>query len=109
MTTRRVRVSVACEQAIAERFPTQRTADGVPGVLDFMVGPYAAAHFAFERGWDELPEAAGPAVRFAITTPTPVFGPVVFFAVLLSDGSVEIAGFDHDDDYWERIGHDPPA
>jgi hypothetical protein len=109
VTDRVVRVSPGVEATIAARFPTERSADGDPSVHDFLTGPYAAAHLAFERGFDRLHEAAGPAVRFVITAPTPAFPPMVFCGVLLHDDSVEVAGFEIDDDYWDMVGDDPTA
>jgi hypothetical protein len=107
MTRRVVRTSPDCEAAISARFPAERSPEGAPGVFDFLAGPYAAAHLAFERGFDELPIAAGEAVRFVITAPTEAFAPMVFYGVLVDGGAVEIAGFDVDDDYWDMVGDDP--
>lgn len=58
------------------------------------------------RDFDSLPEEVGPAVR-SVTVLDPMLGPVVFIAVLLDGGTVEIADFTSDPDYWDLIGGDP--
>jgi len=39
--------------------------------------------------------------------PTPLFGPLVISACLLTDGVVELVGVIEDDGYWDLIGNDP--
>jgi hypothetical protein len=60
----------------------------------------------FGRAFDQQPEAA-PGIRFALTHPVPLFPPMAFFAVLLTDGSVEIIDVIIDDEYWDLVGRDP--
>jgi hypothetical protein len=57
--------------------------------------------FAF-RDFDALRVGVVSSVR-SYTIVDPVFGPVVFVGVLLTDGTVEIVDFKSDPDYWASI------
>lgn len=70
-----------------------------------MTGPLAAAVFAF-RDFDHLAYDVVPAVR-SYTIVDPVFGPLIFAAVLSAEGVVEIVDFSDDPDYWTTINDDP--
>ncbi|HEX8803323.1 MAG TPA: hypothetical protein VF743_03990 [Acidimicrobiales bacterium] len=72
---------------------------GPEGEHDFVTGPLAAATVRF-RDVDSLPEEAGPAVR-SVHVVDPGFGVLVFVAVVVDRGVVEIADFAVDPDYWE--------
>lgn len=87
-----------------DRFGDDRMASGVPSEYDFVSGPLGAATTEFQR-FDELPEALGPSIR-SVTLVDPLFGAVVFVAVVIGDNAVEIADFDDDPDYWSLV--DPP-
>jgi hypothetical protein len=92
---------VTISQHVADKaatFGPERTAGGKPSEYDFFGGPMAAAVSLF-AAFDDLPEAAGPAVRSA-TTVDPIFGVVVFIGVHVEGGRVEIADFAFDPDYW---------
>ena len=100
-----VQVAAAVYDEIHRRFGSGRTSEGSPSEYDFVSGPLAAAVFAF-RDFESMPFDIGPAVR-SYTVPDPIFGPVVFIAVLLADGVVEIADFSDDPDYWDMVQEDP--
>ena len=93
-----VRVGSTVTRKAHERYGDRRTGTGRPSEYDFVAGPLAAAVLEF-RYFDELPEAAGPAVRSLIIT-DPLFGALVFFGVLTGSRRVEIADFEDDPDYW---------
>jgi hypothetical protein len=64
-------------------------------------GPLATAIFAF-RDFDALRADTVPSVR-TYTIVDPVFGAVVFAAVLLTTSVVEIVDFIADGDYWTSL------
>jgi hypothetical protein len=39
--------------------------------------------------------------------PTPFFGPLIFYGVLLDDDTIKLASITGDPDYWQRIDKDP--
>jgi hypothetical protein len=82
-------------------FAETRSATGAPSEYDFAGGPLAAALFAF-RAFDTMTYDLVPAVRSHVIV-DPFFGALVFVAVLLTDGSVEVADFDLDADYWDVV------
>jgi hypothetical protein len=88
-----------------ELFGAERSPAGRPSEYDFVSGPLAAATARF-ADFESLPEAAGPSIR-SVHVFDPVLGPVVFVGVLVGPATVEIAGFDHDPDYWRLIEDDP--
>lgn len=83
------------------RYGEERTPTGRPSEYDFVGGPLAAAirEFAY---FDDLPQAVGPTVRTVIIV-DPFFGTVVFVGGLVRPGSVEIADFEGDPDYWSMV------
>ena len=82
-----VAVSAEVDARIAREFGAERTGSGRPSFYDFESGPLAAARLAFSQ-FDQLREAAGPSVR-SVTIVDPVFGAVVFTAVLVAPTTVE--------------------
>ena len=100
-----VQVAAAVYDEVHRRFGGSRTGEGSPSEFDFVSGPLAAAVFAF-RDFGNMVFDLGPAVR-SYTVVDPIFGPVVFVAVLLHEGAVEIADFSDDPDYWGMIQDDP--
>lgn len=102
---REVRVNSTVFDKAHTRFGDGRSLSGRPSEYDFTTGPLAAAVFAF-RGFDDLSYDLVPAVR-SYTIVDPFFGPVVFAAVLSTDGVVEIVDFSDDPDYWTTIEDDP--
>lgn len=104
--THEVVVASAVHARAHDEFGEQRSARGAPSEYDFVSGPLAAAVFAF-RDFDRLRFDVVPAMR-SYTILDPVFGPVVFVGVLLTDGRIEVVDFAHDPDYWETIENDPP-
>ncbi len=105
MANFRVEVSAYVDEKIAGEFGPERTAAGRPSIYDFESGPLAAARLAFSR-FDELPIAAGPAVR-SVTIVDVFFGAVVFTGVLIDETAVEIADVGIDPDYWDYVDEDP--
>jgi hypothetical protein len=85
----------------------ERSASGRPSEWDFWSGPLAAALVAF-RDFETLTPEAGPAVR-ALHLVDPVFGALVFIAVLVEPGVVEIADYADDPGYWDLIQGDPDS
>lgn len=59
--------------------------------------------------FDDLPVALADveAIRHVMTHAVPMFPPLVVYAVLLSDGTIETLDLDVDEDYWDLIGDDP--
>jgi hypothetical protein len=88
---REVRVSQQTYEQAHDRFGGSRSVEGAPSEYDFVAGPLAAAVFAF-REFDDLTFDLVPAVR-SYTIVDPFFGPVVFVAVPLPEGVVEIVDF----------------
>jgi len=101
-----VRLGSHLAEAIADTYGLDRTASGGASEWDFWSGPLAAAELAF-RDFDSLPFDDVRAIR-RLTVVDPVFGPVLFVGVLLSDGIVEIADFAIDPDYWTQFEDDDP-
>jgi hypothetical protein len=82
-----------------------------PTFHEFMALPVRAVRLMFGREWETLPSEVGSPVRTVILPPSGVFGPIVFFGILVarSTGSVvEITGFEAHRDYWEQFD-DPDA
>ncbi len=102
---REVRVSADLARRIAEQHGPDRSTAGLPSEWDFWSGPLSAARIGF-RDFEALPFDPVPAVR-ALHFVDPVFGALVFVGVLLTDGIVEIADYQADDDYWRQIAEDP--
>ena len=94
-----VRYSTHFIDDASARFPVERGEGGALTFGEFMAGPVRAARLLFEADWDGLPPQAGDAVR-TVHTFSPHVGPIVFYGVLVGPASVEIAGFDIDEDYW---------
>jgi hypothetical protein len=100
-----VRWGEAIARKAAARFGDERSARGAPSHFDFVCGPLAAAAERC-RDFDSLAEEAGPSIR-SVWIIDPVFGPVVFIAVLVDVDVVELADFTDDPDYWRLIQDDP--
>lgn len=100
-----VRAADSVYHLATERFGEQRTVEGAPSEYDFVAGPLAAAIFAF-RDFENLSYDVVSSVR-TYTIVDPFFGPVVFVAVRVAVGIVEIVGFSDDPDYWTTIDQDP--
>jgi hypothetical protein len=103
--TFRVDGSAFVMSKVSERFGASRSVDGAPSGYDVIGGPLAAAVVEFAH-FDELPEAAGPAVR-TLQIVDPFLGVVVFTAVATGENLVEVADFADDPDYWDLIRADP--
>ncbi len=68
--------------------------------------PVRSAKFAFATNWDKLPSEMGGAVRLVILGPHWTFGPIVFYAALVSRRTgpvIEITAFEEDRDYWDTF------
>jgi hypothetical protein len=99
--TRKVFVASTVTERANREFSETRSESGGGSEYDFIGGPLAAAVFAF-RDFDALRVGVVSSVR-SYTIVDPVFGPVVFVGVLLTDGTVEIVDFKSDPDYWASI------
>jgi hypothetical protein len=93
-----VRISARLLWRVEERYPADRTADGRASRMDFIGGPLAAALLAF-REFGDLPGSVHPDIR-SYTVVDPAFGPVVFVGVRFADGTVELADFEDDPEFW---------
>jgi hypothetical protein len=101
-----VRVSDHVADSISALYGEECTPHGDPSESDFWSGPLAAALLIF-RDFDALAFDEVSAIR-RYTVVDPVFGPVVFVGVLVADGTVEIADFAIDPDYWSQFEEDDP-
>jgi hypothetical protein len=106
---RQVRRSVLFVDEAKTMFPVGGSADGRPSFARFEDGPCKAASTAFSLNFEAQREAIDgvAAVRLVLTPPTPIFGPLIFYAVLLDDDTIELASITGDPDYWQRIDEDP--
>ena len=68
-----------------------------------------AVELQLSRQFDDLPPALPglEAIRHVMTHAVPFFPPLVVYAILLSDGTVETVDLDIDDEYWDLIDDDP--
>jgi len=109
MPKRQVQRSVRFEAEAKAMFPVGGNAEGRPSYALFDDGPCQAASTAFALNFEAQREAIEGVggIRLVLTPPTPIFGPLVFFGVLLDDDTVELASITGDPDYWERIAEDP--
>ncbi len=101
----KVRVSDFAAEKIAATYGPERSTTGRPSEWDFWSGPLAAALVGF-RDFDNLMFDRLTAIR-ALHIVDPVFGALVFVGVLVEPGTVEIADFEVDPDYWTMIENDP--
>jgi hypothetical protein len=71
-------------------FPVGGSAEGRPSFALFADGPCKAASTAFSLNFEAQREAIGGvgAIRLVLTPPTPIFGPLIFYGVLLDDGNL---------------------
>ena len=102
-------VSVAprlLEKASAD-FPSGGSVDGAPTFEIFVRGPLEAAKF-FARAFDgaPIPIPGVDSIRFWDTLST-FFGPLVFYALLVSDDRVEVIDYLSHPDYWALAGGGP--
>jgi hypothetical protein len=106
---RQVRRSAVFVAEAKAMFPVGGSAEGRPSFAAFEDGPCKAAATAFSVNFEAQREAIEGfgGVRLVLTPPTPTFGPLVFYGVLLIDDSVELASVIGDPDYWQRIDEDP--
>ncbi len=98
---RQVFVGSAVTERANREFSETRPDAGGGSEYDFFGGTLAAATFAF-RDFDSLRPGVVSSVR-TYTIVDPVFGPVVFVGILLTNGTVEIVDFESDPDYWANI------
>jgi len=109
MPRRIVRRSPAILEQAYRLFPAERSTEGKPSYNDFEQGPLLGAETAFSLNFEaqrEPVEGVG-SIRYVMIPPTVFFGPIVIYACLLSDETVELVSLIHDEGYWERIGEDP--
>ena len=109
MQLRRVHRSEQFTEQAHQLFPPGGSAEGRPSFELFEHGPLRGAEVAFSRAFElqrEPVEGVG-SLRYVVIQPTSFFGPIVIYACLLRDQSVELVSVIEDEDYWEVIGHDP--
>ncbi|MDQ6616033.1 MAG: hypothetical protein M3083_15165 [Actinomycetota bacterium] len=109
MPTRQIRRSGRFVAEAKAMFPAGGSAGGRPSFALFEDGPCRAASTAFSLNFEaqrEAIEGVG-AIRLVLTPPTPIFGPLIFYGVLLNDDIIELASITGDPDYWQRIDEDP--
>jgi hypothetical protein len=111
VTRRRVTCSQSFLAAAKQLFPEAGTSGGRPSFELFEAGPLQAAKVQFERQFDDLPDPGVP-IKAVMTTHVPLFGPLVFYGVLVRDDVgtevVEIVDVIIDPDYLDLVGDDPP-
>lgn len=100
-----VRVSDLAAEKIATTYGPERSTTGRPSEWDFWSGPLAAALIGF-RDFENLLWHSHPEIR-TLHIIDPVFGALVFVGVLTEPGTVEVADFDVDPDYWQMVANDP--
>jgi len=68
-----------------------------------------AAEMQFSLEFDDLPVAVEmvPGVRYVMTHAVPFFPPLIIYAVLMLDGTVETLDLEVDEEYWDMIAEDP--
>ncbi|MDQ4068496.1 MAG: hypothetical protein M3203_03315 [Actinomycetota bacterium] len=109
MPRRKVRRSAGFLDQAYRLFPPERSEEGRASFQDFERGPLRGAETAFSLNFEaqRQPIEGVASIRYVTVPPTPAFGPIVIFACLLSDGTIELVSVIHDEGYWERIGDDP--
>lgn len=106
MPDRVVVVARVLRQA-ADDFPSDRSDEGRPSLVDFVEGPLAAAQLVFSQKFDQAPRPLpGLDALRQWDTLSIIFGPVLFFALRTSE-HIEIVSYVFDPDYWETVGDDP--
>jgi hypothetical protein len=85
-------------------YPSGGSVEGIPTYELFVKGPLAAAALAFEVQLRRAP-GARPRIHEEVT-PSPFFGPLVFFGIVGSDYA-EIRDFENDPGYFELVEADP--
>jgi hypothetical protein len=90
-------------------FPPGGTETGRASFELFEERVLRAVELQLSRQFDELPAALPEveAIRHVMTHAVPFFPPLVIYAILLSDGTVETMDLDIDDEYWDLIEGDP--
>ncbi|WP_045875793.1 hypothetical protein [Pseudofrankia sp. DC12] len=79
---------------------------GGPTFDDFMRLPVGAARLAFGQDWEGQPSVTGSSARMVFLPPSGIFGPIVFYAVLVARPTgpvVEITDFVADQDFYENL------
>lgn len=100
-----VMVSEFAASKIEAEYGPERSAAGKPSEWDFWSGPLAAALLGF-RDFENLLWHRRPEIR-TLHIIDPFFGALVFVGVLIDPGTIEIADFAIDPDYWSTVENDP--
>lgn len=105
---REVRRSATLLAHARDRFPSGGDPGGQPSFELFEERPLRAVEDKLARDFEGCPEAEqGLPVRIVATAHVPLFPAMTFYAVLLTDDTVEILDFTIDDEYFDLIEHDP--
>lgn len=104
MPNRRVVKSPSFLEKAHRRFPAGGDAEGNASYELFEQRPLAAVVEKLSRDFEGcLPTEPGSPVRIVATAHVPLFPAMTFYAILLTDDSVEILDFSIDDDYFDLI------
>lgn len=106
-TRREVRITDDFMFACQRTWEVGGSADGDPPLEMFLDGPVKGVLALLARQFDALPEIEGTRFRVAATYDGPVFTPMLFYARLAGDGTVELVDFTVDGDYLDSISDDP--
>ncbi len=88
-------------------FPATAAAKGSPTLHLFSRGPLEAARLFFAVTFDHAPTPIpGITAIRQWDTLSPIFGPLVFFAVL-TGSEIVVMDYLYDPDYWDIVNDDP--
>ena len=109
MSQREVRHSDQFLAKARTLFPPGGSVDGRASYELFERLVLRAVDLQFSRQFDDLPIALPdvPAIRHVMTHAVPFFPALVVYAILLSDGAIEVVDIDVDEEYWDLISDDP--
>ena len=105
---REVRRSETLLEHARERFPPGGDPEGRASFELFEQRPLRAVEDRLALDFEGCPEAEpGLPVRIVATAHVPFFPAMTFYAVLITDDTVEILGFTIDEEYFDLIADDP--
>jgi hypothetical protein len=110
VAAREVRHSAVFLAKARSLFPPGGTAAGRASFELFERLVLRAVELQLSRQFDDLPVALPgvEAIRHVMTHAVPMFPPLVVYAMLLTDGTVETLDLEVDEEYWDLIGDDDP-
>ena len=91
-----------------EVFPPGGDAEGRPSFELFEERPLRAVQEKLSIDFEGCPESEpGSPIRVVATAHVPFFPAMIFYAIAVTDGTVEIIDFTVDDEYFDLINRDP--